>query len=305
MTKLSIFDIPLIVDTICNDLSVRDIHNCRKASKSLRQAFLRARWRDIVIQEALTDQDLKTIAQYAPWIRTLKIDYFASELSTTTYNIEGTILPVLPKLTLLTRVDMEVPEKFNPGLLFDILMALPESVRILELGFNQHFNFGWMYLHVDKRTVSWKPNKLKRIYLHGHGNSGFEDLYLISLIKSSPELQALRIPCVSDECAEEFMMTLGKSCPKLRYLYLNKTRGGSTYGAEAMYFKHIKQPLKVLRIDLAQDGIEKVVISTLLSHSAHSLRELRFHNMKDVPNEYLEELVEKCPNLEYIFYRPN
>ncbi|KAF9151742.1 hypothetical protein BG015_006262 [Linnemannia schmuckeri] len=239
-------------------------------------------------------------------IRTLTIDYPAEDVGAT-YDLKGTILPVLPELTLLTRIDITLEEIFNLGLLVGILNALPDSVRILELDYEYNFDEDWKYNNLEEPVLTWKPNKLERICLRGADESANEDLYLIPLIKASPELQALRIPSVSSDHVKSFMETLGKSCSKLTYLVLNKNKAGHSWGGEAPLFEYIRQPLKMLRIDLAEDkyGDSSVVISTLLEYSAESLQEVRLHNVDGLPTELLDELVERCPNLKCIYHRDN
>ncbi|KAG0285678.1 hypothetical protein BGZ96_010115 [Linnemannia gamsii] len=253
MTQLSIFEIPLIIDAICDNLSADDIFSCRK---------------------------------------------------TTTYDLESTILPVLPELTCLTRIEITMETIFSSDLLVGIFDALPDSVRILEIDYED-----WRINPAEETVYTWKPkpNKLERICIRGDDESSGEDLYLIPLIKVSPELQALRVPSVSGDHVESFMRALGESCPKLRYLVLNKHKADHSYGNEAYLFEHIRQPLKMLRIDLAMDryGDSSIVLSTLMKHSADSLQELRLHNVDGLPIEFLEDMVEKCPNLKVIYHRDN
>lgn len=305
MTGLSIFDIPFIIDAISENLSADDIFHCRKTSKRLHGAFLRPHWRDITVREILTEEELETIRKRTPWIRTLTIDYPEDSVGAT-YDLEDTILPVLSELTRLTRIDITLAESFNPELLVGILSALPDSVRILEVDYEYYFDADWKQIFVEKPVLTWKPTKLERICFRGNNTSAHEDVYLIPLIKASPELQALRIPSVSDDHADSFMKALGESCPKLRYLVLNKHKTDYSYGGEAYYFGYIRQPLKMLRIDLAHDRYEgSTAISTLLKYSVDSLRELRLHNVDGLPEMLLDELVEKCPNLEVIYHRDN
>ncbi|KAG9066685.1 hypothetical protein KI688_012593 [Linnemannia hyalina] len=302
MTGLSIFDIPFIIDAICENLSADDIFRCRKTSKPLHKAFLRPHWRDITVRKILTADELDTIRKHAPWIRTLTIDYPEHGVGAT-YDLKGTILPVLPELTLLTRIDITLDEIFNPELLFGILNVLPDSVHILEVDYEDYFDGDWKQSRVEE---PWKPNKLEHICFCGADESANEDLYLIPLIKASPELQALRIPSVSSDHVDSFMEALGESCPKLRYLVLNKHKADHSWGSEATLFDHIHQPLKMLRIDLAQDRYESsIVISTLLKYSVDSLQELRLHNVDGLPDELLDKLVEKCQNLKVIYHRDN
>ncbi|KAF9538538.1 hypothetical protein EC957_006460 [Mortierella hygrophila] len=140
-----------------------------------------------------------------------------------TYDFKGIILPVHPESTLLTRIDITLDEIFNPELLFGILNALPDLVLILEVDYENYFDGDWKQSRVEE---PWKPNKLKRICLCGADESANEDLYLIPLTKASLELQALRIPSISSDHDDSFMETLGESCPKLRYLVLNKHKVG-------------------------------------------------------------------------------
>lgn len=301
MARLPIFEIPLIIDAICESLSADDIFNCRKTSKDFHKAFLRPHYRDITVRDTLLTNDLNTIRKHASWIRTLTIDY-SKESVVATYDLKGTILPVLPELTWLTRINIKMETIFSSELLVGILSALPDSVRILEIDYEY-----WTFQSIGETALTWKPNRLERICLCGDDKSSNEDLYLIPLIKASPELQALRVPSISSDHVESFMVALGESCPKLRYLVLNKHKAGHSYGDEAYLFQHIRQPLKMLRIDLAQDryGDSSVVLSTLLKHSADSLQELRLHNVDGLQFELLDEMVEKCPNLEEIQYRDN
>ncbi|KAF8945661.1 hypothetical protein BGZ47_002221 [Haplosporangium gracile] len=258
MPRFSIFYFPLVIDAICKDLSANAIFHCRKTSKALHKAFFRPHWKDITVREILTTNELETIRKYASWIRILTIDYPEEDIGAT-YDLEDTILPVLPELTLLTRMDITLEENFNLKLLVEILNASLDS----------------------------KPNKLERICLRGANESANKDLYLIPLIKASSELQALRIPSVSNDHVKSFMEALGESCPKLQYLVLNKHKADHSWGSKAPLFKHIRQPLEMLRIDLTEDkyGDSSAVISTLLKYSAESLQELRLHNVDGLSTE--------------------
>ncbi|KAF9130914.1 hypothetical protein BGW39_002504 [Mortierella sp. 14UC] len=296
MTQLSIFDIPLIVGTICEDLSPGNTYNCRKTSKDFHKAFLRPHWRDISIGVALIKRDLKAIEKHASWIRTLNIDYSKDEVWST-YYIDDTILPVLPALTRLTRIDMRLEMYVDPELVIGILNPLPDSVRILELDYQNN--------RVEEPNRTWKPNELEQICFRGEDKAENEELYLVPVIKASPELRALRIPSFSSDHPGAFMEALGQSCPNLRYLVLNKNKVGFSWGNEALYFQHIQQPLKMLRIDLAQDRYSNIVISTLLKYSAGSIQELRLHNMDGFPDEPVDQLVNQCPNLRCVYYRDN
>ncbi|KAK3844452.1 MAG: hypothetical protein J3R72DRAFT_438081 [Linnemannia gamsii] len=299
MTRVFIFSIPLIVDSISDNLSANDIFNCRKTSKGFYEAFLLPHWRDIRIGIEVFEDDRKAIEKHASRIQTLTLDY-PKKVIAATYLLEDSILPVLPTLTRLSRLDIKLDRSFNPELLFGILNALPDSVRILELDYEYYFDEDW-----KKFSVTWKPNKLERICLRGEDESQNEDHYLIPLIKASPELQALRIPSLSNAHVEDAMIALGQSCPKLRYLVLNKNKIPYSYGQEATLFHYIQQPLKMLRIDLVMDKYSKVVFSTLLKHSANSLQEIRLHNMDGFEYESYQELVDGCPNLKDIYYRDN
>ncbi|OAQ32860.1 hypothetical protein K457DRAFT_15935 [Linnemannia elongata AG-77] len=175
------------------------------------------------------------------------------------YDLEVTILPVLSELTLLTRIDITLDEIFNPELLVGILNTLPESVRILKVDYEDYFYGDWRQSHIKD--------------------------------PASPELQALRIPSVSYDHVNSFMEALDNSCPKLRYLVLNKHKAGHSWDDEAYLFDHIRQPLKMLRIDLAQDRHESsIVISTMLKYSVDFLQDLRFHNAGGLPTALLDEL---------------
>ncbi|KAK3834804.1 MAG: hypothetical protein JOS17DRAFT_737800 [Linnemannia elongata] len=253
----------------------------------------------------LMEDELDTIRKHTLWVRNLTIDY-PKDVVHATYDLEGTILPVLPELTRLTRIGIVLDESFNPELLVGILSALPDSVRILEVDYEYYFANDWIKLLLEKSVLTWKPTNLERICFRGYDTSAHEDFYLIPLIKASPELQALRIPSISNDHVDSFMKTLGESCPKLRYLVLNKHKSDSSFGIEACFFGYICQPLKMLRIDLAHDKYERsIAISTLLKHSVDSLQELRLHNVDGLPESLLDELVEKCPNLEVIYHRDN
>ncbi|KAG0280366.1 hypothetical protein BGZ95_010376 [Linnemannia exigua] len=299
MTRLSIFDIPLIVDSICDNLSADDIFNCRNTSKDFHKAFLGPHMRDITIGIEVFEDDRKVIEKYASRIQTLTLDYSEDNIEAT-YLLEDSILPVFPALTHLTRLDIKLDVSFNPELLHGILNSLPDSLRILELDYEYYFDEDWKSL-----SITWKPNKLERICLRGEDESKNEDLYLIPLIKASPELQALRIPSVSSGHVEDFMKALGQSCPKLRYLVLNKNKIPYSYGSEAFLFHYIQQPLKMLRIDLALDKYSMNVFSTILKHSANSIQEIRLHNIDGLEFDSLEQLVDECPNLECLYYRDN
>jgi len=149
MTGLSIFDIPIVIDAICENLSADDVFRCRKTSKHLHNAFLRPHWRDITVPELLTADELDTIRNHAPWIRTLTIDHPKDDVCAT-YDLGVTILPVLPELTLLTRIDITLDEIFNPKLLVGVLNALPDSVRILEVDYEDYFYGDWKQSHVEE-----------------------------------------------------------------------------------------------------------------------------------------------------------
>ncbi|KAF9923373.1 hypothetical protein FBU30_006555, partial [Linnemannia zychae] len=271
MTERTIFDIPLIVDAICHNLSAEDIFKCRKICKKLYENFLRPHWRDITISRELTNKDLKTIRNHAQWIHTLTINY-SDDIAGTTYILGSTILPVLPNMTVLERIDVVVEYGFNCDFLVQMMCNLPDSVKTLEIDYEEIFEGDLESYRKSHSNLTWKTNKLERICFRGGDTSSNEDLYLIPLIKASPNLKALRIPSVNSEYAEDFMIALGKSNPNLRYLVLNKNKANHSWGYEALYFKYIHQPLKMLRIDMAQDKDGKnIVVDTLLEYSDQSI----------------------------------
>ncbi|KAF9340718.1 hypothetical protein BGZ91_000596, partial [Linnemannia elongata] len=226
----------------------------------------------ITVRELLTTDELDTIRKHAPWIRTLTINYPVDDVCAI-YDLEVTILPVLSELTLLTRIDITLDEIFNPELLVGILNTLPESVRILKVDYEDYFYGDWRQSHIKDPGLTWKPYKLEQ-----------------PMFPRFP-LQALRNPSVSYDHVNSFMEALGNSCPKLTCLVLNKHKAGHSWDDEAYLFDHIRQPLKMLRIDLAQDRHESsIVISTMLKYSVDFLQDLRFHNADGVSTALLDEL---------------
>ncbi|KAH7043061.1 hypothetical protein BKA57DRAFT_495627 [Linnemannia elongata] len=73
--SISIFDITLIVDTICQSLSLCDIQNCRKVNKQWSSLFKPHLWSHLKLPSTatLTDDRIATILDHKRWIRSLTI----------------------------------------------------------------------------------------------------------------------------------------------------------------------------------------------------------------------------------------
>ncbi|KAG0083494.1 hypothetical protein BGZ93_001776 [Podila epicladia] len=72
---VSIFDIALIVDSICQSLSVRDIQACPRVSRQWASIFKPHAWRNVNLSSIalLTDDNIGTLLENKHWIRSLAV----------------------------------------------------------------------------------------------------------------------------------------------------------------------------------------------------------------------------------------
>ena len=70
---ISIFDIPLLVDSICCALCSDDIVICRKVCKAWNAAFATREWRTVTVYKGMSDEDCDLIRDNSRWIRYLYV----------------------------------------------------------------------------------------------------------------------------------------------------------------------------------------------------------------------------------------
>ncbi|KAF9113490.1 hypothetical protein BGX27_001444 [Mortierella sp. AM989] len=70
--SVTIFEVPLILDSICENLQLEDLHSCRGVCKTWRVIFEHYRWRTIDWFVAM-EENLDGVIRNAHWIRDLKV----------------------------------------------------------------------------------------------------------------------------------------------------------------------------------------------------------------------------------------
>ncbi|KAG0043623.1 Exonuclease mut-7 [Gryganskiella cystojenkinii] len=262
---------------------------------------LSSRWekdQDLVPDGTL--QVMLKLAQGNPGLKELRIDdvdtlggLFLGHIQTSQFWLQLTTL----KLRLNLGSD---PYDFFQG-----VARLPNSVRVLEVNsVDWYFDQDWIRPS-DELELRFEKNQLVRFSFTGETiDSKLSDLFLKPFLKHCPNLLDLVLCNIDSPENAEVLRTINTYLERLERLRLNPQSGSYYIGDEACSFDLIQLQLKFLRIDM-RNNYENMVFSTLEGFASDSLEELRLENMEHVPDEWVEHLIERCPKLRELRFRPN
>ncbi|KAG0375969.1 hypothetical protein BGX24_008447 [Mortierella sp. AD032] len=310
MSSTSPFNIPHIVDSICDHLNLNDIVDCKKVCKDWSDVFAPYEWRSL---------HLANIEEH--WIPSLRkrnlILKHAHRIESLTIH-QDDICSLLQNLSHWTELRLSYPgqsrndsQATNDAVV--VAMALsdcPPNVESLHVS----YYFSWYGAgkphtpqnHPSSFILPWEPLPLRKFHFDCDLSCSFKILINIGLIpflkSCCPLLEDLSLPSFPEEDCETLMKTIGAHCPKLQYLRLNN---GNTYeapiGSEVDHFGYITQSLKFLRIDLDYKS-DTTVLEPLQRNGSDALEALEFLNTECYFSGYVPPC-DKFPNLKTVNYR--
>ncbi|KAK3847221.1 MAG: hypothetical protein J3R72DRAFT_432162 [Linnemannia gamsii] len=261
MSSTSPFNIPHIVDSICDHLNLNDIVDCKKVCKDWSDVFAPYEWRSLHlanIEEHCIPSPRKRnlILKHAHRIESLTIhqdDIWLLQSSSLNFKrliyvhvifflypcdiYLSTHSSLLQDLSHWTQLRLSYPgqSRYDSQVTNDamvVAMALsdcPPNVESLHVS----YYFSWYGAgkphtpqnHPSSFILPWEPLPLRKFHFDCDLSCSFKVLINIGLIpflkNRCPLLEDLSLPSFPEEDSEALMKTIGAHCPKLQYLRLN------------------------------------------------------------------------------------
>ncbi|KAF9153521.1 hypothetical protein BG015_003256 [Linnemannia schmuckeri] len=120
--RVTIFDIPLIVDEIFCHLSIYDFRNCQRVSKHWRDLCRPWVWRLVSLHGQITsDTQRESILQNSRWIRSLSVDFWDTRL------VDGEPCRGLHELTIWGQQQQQQPAQQEEGGEVEVPDTMPST----------------------------------------------------------------------------------------------------------------------------------------------------------------------------------
>ncbi|KAG0294840.1 hypothetical protein BGZ98_001605 [Dissophora globulifera] len=336
--RVTAFEIPHILEAICERLSAEDICHCRAVCKVWLEIFNPHHWRSVRLVDIdghstvpfLSPTEKALIRKNAQWIRsmvirtqeTLFLDTPCTRLKTLDCRWSNGFSAQLPDPALPTALDVifltslrlhlyDLTEGFYPVVLVSILQALPHSLRELHIADKRGYSrascnldkLGPQNSLISELASQWRPNAVRWFRLMCPFPLRFEYAFLIPFLQSSPLLEDLKLPTVPAAQAQALMTVVGRSCPNLKALHLNLgVMVGSHGGTEAGHFGYLRQSLKSLNVDIGMD-IGNCVPLAVLSYSTRTITELKLKEAYYMTSDHIVAILRTCISLQVLTIR--
>ncbi|KAF9307056.1 hypothetical protein BGZ74_000060 [Mortierella antarctica] len=203
MYTVSIFDIPLIVDSLCDRLSLQDIHACRQVNKDWASLFKPYLWSAIKLTSSDTYEHIDIIPYNKHWIRSLTVA--AEHIDEVGYLGLTTLLELV-----LYDEDFEHTYDQGPPVSVDAVVALIDNNKNL---WNLHIDLNQYHYYSGKISPSImlaidRHPSLTKLTWHvpeGHPNAEFAECLLRISHKSIEELYVhIKVFCAPDRVERHY-----------------------------------------------------------------------------------------------------